>query len=282
MGFANIAELVDAVNGGSHQISSFRKNYGQATTAGVWFDLSMSPGNPVNNFYASSPLEAAVLNGREGIYHGENVSPATKHLFKTLIRANSATPLPLSVYMLDYLIYYPFVDMDSTDVQSFDNTVTLPRYSNGDGVMAFLVAQGTYVGGQSFSISYTNQSGVSGRTSPLVTSNVATSTGSLIGSGPSALNFGPFIPLQSGDTGIRSVESITFSASNGGIAALVLCKPLAQTLIRELTAPVEKEYSNDAGLYPRIQDGAYINFIAMPNGSMSGVSIEGIAEFAWK
>lgn len=282
MGFTSVGELVDAVQNGSHQMSSFRKNYGQATTAGIWFDLSMSPGSPVNNFYASTPLEAAALSAREGIYHGENVTPGTKHLFKTILRSSSGTPLPLSMMLLDYVLYYPFIDMDSTDVQDFDNTVTIPRYATGDGVRAFLVAQGTYVGGQSFSISYTNQDGVSGRTSPTVASNTATSTGSLIGSGPNSLNFGPFIPLQSGDRGIRSVESITFSAANGGIAALVLCKPIAQTIIREVTAPVEKEYSNDAALYPRIQDGAYLNFIGMPNGSMSGVSIDGIAEFAWK
>jgi hypothetical protein len=172
--------------------------------------------------------------------------------------------------------------MDSTDQQDMDNSVALPRYADGAGVQAFLVAQGTYVGGQTFSISYTNQAGVSGRTSQVVTSNTATAVGTLITSGVTAGNFGPFIPLQSGDTGIRSVQSITFSSSNGGIASLVLCKPIAQTIVRELASPVEKEYSNDAAAYPRIVDGAYLNFIGLPNGSMSGVSIEGVAEFCWK
>lgn len=281
MGFGSIKALVEAVNvSGAFQTSSFRKLYQQATTAGVWFDLSMSPGNPVNNFYASTPLEAARLDGREGIYHGEAVTPSTKHLLKTMVRSSSGTPLPLTLRLLDYLVYYPFIDMDSTDVQTLDNAVTLPRYTDGKGVQAFLVAQGSYVGGQSFTISYTNEQGVSGRSST-VTSNTGTTTGSLVTSGTGAGQFGPFFPLQSGDRGIRSVESIQFAASNGGIAALVLCQPIAQTMIREVTAPAEKEYSNDAAAYPRIVDGAYLNFIGLAAGSMSGVAVDGLADFAW-
>lgn len=284
MGFGSVKNYVEQqVEGGATQVTYFRKAVSNATAAGVWCDLSYSPGNPVANFYAAEPLKAAVLDGNRGIYHGQNVSPATKHLKSLLTMCVTAAGVPLTLLLCDYLLYYPFVDMDSTDEQAMDNAVTLPRYQTGGGVMAFLVAQGSYAGGAQFSINYTNQAGISGRTSVLQTSNSATFAGTLVSSGAAAVSgaVGPFVSLQSGDSGIRSVEGITFLAPNGGIAALVLCKPLATANIREVTAPVERDYFLGSPSLPRVIDGAYLNFLALPNASLSAVPILGLAEFVW-
>ena len=82
--------------------------------------------------------------------------------------------------MCDYLLFYPQVDMDSVDPQAMDNTVTLPRYESGDGVRMFVVAQYPYIGGVGFSITYTNQVGVTGRTTGNITMNTATTIASFI------------------------------------------------------------------------------------------------------
>lgn len=282
MGFASIKTRVDAeIADGQFQYSSFRKVPSQATVAGIWCDLSMSPGNPVPNFYASEPLISATLDGNKGIFHGREVSPKTKHLAKILAVTPTAAAVPSTLVMLDYLLTYPFIDMDSVDIQDLENTVALPRYADGTGVRAMLVAQGNYVGGAQFSITYTNQAGVSGQVSPLVTSNAGTFTGSLITSGVTAGTMGWAIPLAQGDTGIRSVQSITFTAPNGGIAALVLVKPIATTMLREITAPVERDYFVDFASAPRIYDGAYLNFIALPNASIASAVITGLCDFVW-
>lgn len=281
MGFAAVKQLVERqVEQGAYHAISFRKVVSNATAAGVWCDLSYSPGNPVANFYATEPLVSATFDGNRGIYHGPAVAPLTKHVVRAHAQCVSAAGVPLTLLLCDYLLYYPFVDMDSTDPQPLTNTVTLPRFTDGNGVNAFLVAQGSYTGGASFTISYTNQAGVSGRTSVAVTSNAATFAGSLVSSGPSG-GTGPFIPLQAGDTGIRSVESITFAAPNGGIAALVLCRSLATLMVREVTAPSERDFTVDMTLLPQVQDGAYLNFLALPNASLATVPILGMAEFAW-
>ncbi len=250
-----------------------------ASTTG-WVDLSMGAGNPPANFYASEPLVAATLLSRKGIYHGEAVSPSTKHLSK-LTLLSSAALVPLTLVLCDYLLYYPFVDMDSTDTQEFDNTVTLPRYTDGSGVKAFLVAQGAYIGGAQFSINYTNSDGVAGRVSPTITSNTLGLTANLISTGPNPGTSGWNIPLQAGDSGIRSVQSITFASSNGGIAALVLCKALATTTIRENTAAVERDFFVDFPSMPRIQDGAYLNFLALPALNINNATFIGLADFVW-
>lgn len=281
MGFGNVKSYVDSqVDLGKYQTSSFRKAVASGPGVGVWYDCSTIPGNPVANFYASEPLVSAQLSANKGIFHGASQPVDTKFLSKMMINGIASFPCPFM--MLDYLLYYPFIDMDATDSQPLDNTIPISRYTDGEGVFAMLVAQSTYTGGQTFSITYTNQSGVSGRISPLSSTNTIGFSGNLVNSPAAAAlanGYGPFIPLASGDRGIRSIESITFSAANGGIAALVLVKPITNFFVRELVSPFEREFFKDMATLPRIQEGAYLNFIARPTGT--SITFAGQADFTW-
>ena len=240
MGFQRVKEYVSsAIDGGCYSIYSFRKIPSQATTAGVWCDLSMAAGNPPAQYYASEPLVAATLLGRKGIYHNDAVYPKTKHLSRIMSITSTANAVPSVLKLCDYLLYYPLVDMDSTDQQDMDNTVTLPRYSTGFGVKMMAVATAPFTGGATLSISYTNSDGISGRTTSVVSITGAGNMGSLIHGGVLANSTGPFIPLQSGDNGVRSIEQVTFNSPNGGLCSLVLVKPLCDTIMREITAFLE-------------------------------------------
>lgn len=285
MGFSNIRTFVDAQETeGEIIVSSFRKSVNFTGVAGFWYDLSQAPGNPPANYYASEPLVAARLNYKNGIWHGADVSPLTKHLSKSMILSATAGMTTQAHLLCDYLLYYPFIDMDSIDPQVLDNTITLPRYTDGKGVKAFLVAQGTYIGGAQYYITYTNERGVSGRISQICTSNTNTLTSTLISSGSSgasARQFGWAIPLQDGDNGIRSVQNIQFLSSNGGIAALVLCYPITTTYLRELAIPVEKDYLTFHPSLPRIYDGAYLNYLVFPAGTMATTVLIGTHNFVW-
>jgi hypothetical protein len=53
--------------------------------------------------------------------------------------------------------------------QLFDNTITLPRYTDGVGVRAFVVATNPFVGGASFSVNYTDANGSTYNTDPIIT-----------------------------------------------------------------------------------------------------------------
>lgn len=281
-GFRNVSHLVDSELNGAVQYSSFRKVPSIATTARTWADLSMATGNPKPNYYVGAELTATALNSNNGIYHGQAVSPQTKVLKEIMIQSPTAAAAPAAYMLLDYILFYPLIDMDVTDPQDLDNTTTLPRYSTGQGVQAMLVATNPYVGGATYTISYTNQAGVSGRTSIASVSNTTTNIATLIsGSSAVANSVGPFIPLQAGDSGIRSVQSITFSSSNGGLAALVLVKPLANIYLRETTAPHERNYLFDIPSLPVIQDGAYLNFIVNPSASLAAGVITGAVTFVW-
>lgn len=283
MGFRSFRTVGQSLTvDGKSSIASFRRVASQATVQGGWCDLSMASGNPTPNYYASAPLVSALFDKKDFIYHGPDVPSDKKKLHRLTMIASGANAAPCTFILCDFLLYYPFIDCDAAgEIQLLENTVTLPRY-DGAGVQAMLVAQGSYIGGGSFSIEYTNEHGVGGRTSQVQTSNSTTLTSSLMTSGPGgAGRLGPYIGLQSGDHGIRSVESVTFSTANGGIAALVLVKPLATMVVREITAAAERDFFLDFASAPEIRDGACLNFIGLPNASLAAVPIIGTLETTW-
>lgn len=282
-GFANVAELVDAELQGAAKFSTWRKQPTQTTASGFWFDLSMSPGNPVPQYYAASPgVSVAMSQSTDGgIFHGGAVSPARKYIRRMMAMTVTATAVPMPMILCDYLLYYPFLDESTTDEQALTNTVALPRYATGAGVQMMAVVVAAQTGGQSFQVNYTNSDGVSGRTSKTVRMNAQVVNGTIVTSA-STNSGGPFIGLQNGDSGVRSVESITMNGIDVGLFTLVLVKPIAQMSIRGIDAPVEVDYLLDFSGLPAVEDNAYLNFIVHPGGTLANAPIHGYAEFVWK
>jgi hypothetical protein len=241
----------------------------------------MYTGAPVANFYASNPLQSAILQGYKGLQTGSSQLPSVNYL-KKITSVNSA---PLNVILLDYLLYYPFIDGDNVEPQILDNLVSLPRSTSGEGVKAFLVSQGSYTGNAYFSINYTNQDGVTGRQSRRCRSNTWGGSSVLVTSGTSGGSmdyFGWHIPLAQGDTGIRSIQSITFESGNGGIYALVLCKDIASFTTREANVPSEKDFILDNNLaMPIVEDGAYLNFIVSSSFPIQSTVFYGSIQTVW-
>jgi hypothetical protein len=271
---------------GKNVVTNFRRVNATAATAGMWVDLSMSTGTPTPNYYVGGELEATVPTAwyKKGIWHGGSVSPEIKRLHKFSLLGASAAAAPAPYILCDYLMYYPLIDMDSSDEQSLINTTnSLPRYTDGVGVKAFLVATNPYIGGATFQIRYTNSDGVANRISQINTTNTGTNIGTLVNSNTAGLrNFGAFIELAAGDKGIRSVQSITFFSPNGGLAALVLVKPIATMMTREATAWAEFDFLKDKISIPVIEDGAYLNLLVMPSATLAAVAILGEATFIWE
>ena len=285
-GFANTLELVDALtDDGQSWMGSFRKVPSQATTAGVWVDLSMAAGKPAPQYYAAAPLEAATLDGSRGLDHGRDVAPARKFLASSLVMGASAgVNTATSFLFADLLMYYPFIDTDSLDEQEMVQTATLPRYVSGEGVQLMLVALAPYVAGGSITVNYTNHAGVAGRTTGPVALNAAGAIANLMTSGSVTGGAGPFLPLQAGDRGVRSVESVTCTAPNTGLAALVLVKPLATTQLADasLQSCAEKDHLLEGGmLMPRIEDGAYLSLLAQTGATIAAQQIMGIITTVW-
>lgn len=247
MAVKSVRQLVDAENAGQTFFGTWRKTASQTTGAGIWFDLSMSPGNPVPNYYAASPGVSIALRQSTdyGIPHGGSVAPLQKYLKTFMLMSTTATVVPMTCVLCDYLLFYPFMDMSLTGwgQQTISNTVSLPRQTSGVGVqmMAVVVAAPSGAGNPQFQVQYTNSDGVPGRITPVITTNTQTVNGTIVTTAKATSGTaGPFLPLQSGDKGVRLIEDINFLTPDIGLLAFVLVDPLENVNVRTIDAPAER------------------------------------------
>lgn len=278
-----VSDLVTSYNDGKTNYQLWSKNPTQTTGAGIWFDLSMSPGTPGPNYFIGVIGTATQLTRTKdgGLNHGGAVSPATKFLHKFLAMTQKTTAVPLPLILADYLMFYPFIEM-TDGVASLTNVATIPRYPTGAGVQVMAVLQNADVGGISINFTYTNSAGVAGRTSNTVVLNSQVVPGTIKNSSQAtATGRGPFIPLQAGDTGVRSIEQVTCIGSDIGLFALVLVKPLMSTQIYDITAPVEVDNIIDKNTLPVIVDDAFLGLLCLPRGTIASSAIVGELHTFW-
>lgn len=149
-------------------------------------------------------------------------------------------------------------------------TAALSRYTSGDGVMAALEIY-TAVGAtaQTATCSYTNQAGTAGRTSKPVAFGAT---------GNNAAGRFILLPLQDGDTGVRSVESVLLSGSTvtAGNFGVTLFKPIRQFSNaagqnQGIQTPYYDAILGGGGNLPEIIDTACLGLIVSVNATGVGV-----------
>jgi len=291
-GFATVSEFANADLLGQCWITQFRKAVASAaTTTNAWIDYSYFAGSPAANFYASSPSVAALVEASRGIYV-PTVSPATQHLKSMMVMtANTTTAVNARqrLVLCDYLLYYPFIDTDAIgEEQLMDNTVPLPRYTSG---RVIAVAQSAASTTGQFTFTYTNQDGVAGRVSQNTYTFAVAGGGQVVSANGTGASYNPYCALQLGDTGVRSIESVTFTAAGGGLMALVIVKPLFNGYVTQecrTTTGVAYGAADEfmslihAAGAPQIKDGAVLNFFAEGTaGSLASSMLVGTLETVW-
>lgn len=290
----------DMINQVSTNGKFFRADWQKSTfnttahTAGNWYSLFRGGGNPTADAILGTGTNLAfkaltdVTTNATGIPHGGNVGGGTgyKHLLNAAAQTAAATTAPCVLMLVDLLGFYPVTTVTTTGNQTLNNTVTLPRYTDGAGVQAFITPS-TVMGAATpnISIDYTNSDGTAGRATPttLPIGNTAAPVTQIVYSGTGAGKFGPFMPLQAGDAGIRSVQTINLSASYvSGVLNLVLCKPLMTLPITTLGVTAERDLVNQFMSMPKIYDGACLSWLMLAGAATPVASpLSGHLEFGW-
>lgn len=277
------AKLFAAPDEGRTLSRPWVKNPSVVTASGIWMDLTFFGRYPAANYFTDgTPLAAKALRRSTdgGLDHGEDKGEGYKKFLQglTVLSTTAAAAMPLKA--MDYLLYYPLIPME--DTQEMDNTVTLPRYEDGKGVQIMLLEQFPYIGGGTVQVTYTNSDGVAGRQTAVTTINTQTALGTIAHSGPATSGLsGLFMPLQRGDGGVRSIESITFPVADSGNLAAVLVKPLMPIGNYEVTNPSEWNGFEHLGMLEQIIDDAYLSLVCQPIGSLNGAIIEGQIRTLW-
>jgi hypothetical protein len=138
-------------------------------------------------------------------------------------------------------------------------TAALTRHTGGDGVMIGLVIY-TAIGstGTTISVRYTNQAGTANRVSTV------TSFG---GTGFREAARLIQIPLAAGDTGVRSVEGVTLTATTGTLGNFGVClfKPLMTFSLDSTTGTIPIDAVSSGGMIgsmAEFDDDACLTFMA--------------------
>lgn len=178
-----------------------------------------------------------------------------------------------------------------TDAGTPTNTmfVRLPRYTDGAGVIPILVASTNGTGGTTtFQLTYMNSGGTGSRvtpTSPSLPVNTALSPLLTVPySGTGVGKYGPGMPLQGGDSGVREITNLILASSGvtAGVYNMVLAKPLLSLPITTLGVASERDLVNQLPSMPRVYDGACLGWMiyagaAVPNNA----SYFGHLDFGW-
>ena len=296
-GFTSQDNLISAVTvDGKFYRTDWQKSTFATTahTAGLWYSLFRGGGNPpadtilgTGTNLAFQQLTDATANAT-GIPHGGNVGGGTgyKHLLNAAAQTAAPTTAPCVLMLVDLLGFYPVTTVTTTGAQTLNNTVTLPRYTDGAGVQAFITPS-TVMGAATpnITLSYTNSASVAGKATPttLPIGNTAAAVTSIVYSGTGAGKYGPFMPLAAGDAGIKSVQSINLSASYvSGVLNLVLCKPLMTLPITTLGVTAERDLVNQFASMPKVYDGACLAWLMLAGAATPAASpISGHLEFGW-
>jgi hypothetical protein len=231
----------------------------------VWYGFSPSPATPTTSIVTNKdslqsigPIPA-ISSGRLTFLGGRFVSMPL-----------STNSLGSALIMIDLLNISGGLNATLTTPQTTNlPTAALTRYTSGEGVMAGIIVF-TQIGNSitTIQVSYTNQAGTSGRTSTPTTFGQTTFRENNI--------FIP-IPLEAGDTGVKSIESVTLAATTGtaGNFGVCLYKPLAMISLEDGTGqnPLDSVSSGCIiGSLCEIQADACLTFLATSPTSAQSIS----------
>ena len=299
MGYRTVAAWADSEDAGRSWLSFFRKvPPSTATIAGQWFDYSTASGVPVPNYYASAPLTAQRLDPLTGIF--VPAQNADRWLKKVVVMSAAAGVTTTSnqnqaLMLLDYLLYVPFIDLDAAgEEQVFDTTIGLDRYTSGEGVQMMLVTQAPTAGGGTYTVKYIDTNDVE-RITEVIYCPAAQPSGTLCSSVANAAGVTPLLPLGANVRGVKRPVSLTVNVANGGLAALVLVKPIDMSYVREearrpTSSPTEsygdaaesERVSSKAGSR-RLENNAFLSWIGYGvAGSLASAPLVGYIESFWE
>lgn len=291
MGFTSQDDLLSKITvSGQYGRIDYQKTTAVAGVAGTWTDLGTATGSTPVDAYAGTSLtwvDTDDTYSGGAVYHGGDVSTATKHFLNASGYVFAAAGAPWVLMCVDQVGYVPITGADVTGTASRTITMTAisnttakrDRYANGAGLRAYFSTEvAPTAGGPNLTaMTYTNQAGTTGKSIGVTVGFAATPvTGMVPHSGNAATRYAPFLPLAVGDSGIRDLEAFTLSGGTAytgtGQLVLHLVKPLWQIPIPASGILTERDFVNQLPSMPQIKDGACLRFLLFQTGATTTTS----------
>jgi len=275
--------LYAAIAAGQSNKGLFQKTSSNAaaSVAGHWHEFFTATGIPTAGAFSGTAGVATVLNGAStgALNVGTaSVSPDIRNGLSLKMQTPTATLVPATFYLVDYLLYYPACVVTGTPT-TLNNTATIPRYTTGDGVFPIIAVQ-TALGATQpvLTLTYTDEAGNTGNVASAMTAPVASSAISKL-----FLNNGsPFLPLAGADKGVRKIDSYTLATGTTGTVSMVLVKVLAEIDLYAINTGNLIDLVSQTPTFPKIEDNACLGFIGVTGGAMISASVfSGTFTNAW-
>jgi hypothetical protein len=301
---ANISGYDDILNA-NYNSRSFSYSWSKVvnlTTAGQWFDLWTSTGNPgIGTYTAAAFTSRALTNLDPGCMPWAAVSPFQRGNVNFCAGSvgGNVNSVPGMVLVYDRVLAYEAISYNANASQALVNSVPAPRYANAQqGGLQCMITVQTTIGATATTLNalvYTNQGGAGGRnvkTTPTINMLVSKAVDNGFAGqfviapayNTSTVVASPFLPLQDGDQGMSSIQSFTTSAANSGTICFALVKPIAYcpVLLGGSTATyhVRDTIQQVQNLEP-ILDGACLSLAAQVTAVISNSGFMGEMATVW-
>jgi hypothetical protein len=255
-------DIIAAIAANKWEERHFAKTLPIAPAAGVCVSLWEGDGMPTAGGSGSSLVGRNCTPSVTGSLAFTNAAGADENYLMNAQAWASASGIG-SLVIYDRICDISGISLTQSPVAQTITMGPLPRYTDGAGVMIFLEVSASVTGIPTFTVTYTDQSGNSAVTPPV--------TGAANALGRFAYNSGPYIPLASGDTGVRSVQSFTNSSgASVGIGRLVFAKPLAVLPLLTAGTVVERDLVTQTPRMPLLPDDHCISAFVVGAGTTTG------------
>lgn len=263
-GFTKFTDIEDAIREGRYQTVSFYQAGTSGTGSGPFVSFWLTSTRPdAGTAPAGTP---GVAYSNAGINFA-NTGSIRKFLYQ--ISAGSAQINASHIMLVDRLVGVGGIAVNSTGNKTVNSTA-LTRYTSGESIQAFIEVStaGTTTAPIVSLASYTNSDGTPGRVGGTITFPTTTfAAGGLVGP----------MPLQVGDYGIKSVETLNVATAGGGsgVVSIILVKSLGEISVDGTRAGNgEKEWPLPNTHMIQIFDGASLMWI-MQNSQNNTVAYHG-------
>jgi len=296
MPIRSLADLTAAYDEGRHHSQTYLKNYnagGQLGTTVPFIDACFMSGYPNLDMRLGDPcvFKPCVAAGNKAVYTPE-VPSGQKRYLHTL----SICPIQTTFYgtlngvLFDLVGYYPLIDGDSNEYQVFDNSLDVPRYTDGTGLSLIIVSQITPQAQAGLAkINYVDASG----NTRSVTNNISLGN-------PYAQNLSNYGYIVSGSSdtavsalsasiaarlpgGVRKILGIQFLTTPSGNYVFYLAKILGGFTTGDNKLFAEKDFFMQNGCrMPEVETGACLNLaINFAGTTAANASLYGQFNFVW-
>jgi hypothetical protein len=292
--FNSYSDIKDAYAAGRTHVTRIIKS---ATTGGVannYYDMWPVGGNPACGTYPGVALTSVQWNDdvASAIRHGGNVSTSKKHLIRFEgISSNNAAQV---IILYDRVLTYEACSITGGN-QVFVNSLAAQRYiSGGEPGLKIMITGQTLLGASATNytqLQYTDNEGNTLQSMPvafgvnvIVSAAAPTATlGARVVSpavSGGTLTFGPFMPLATGDTGVRLLDNVTSSGANTGTLAYVLCYPIALIPLSANITTIADQVMQLTSL-GHIKDGACLSELVFFAGAATGATYTSQIDTVW-